>query len=46
MKKTDNLSGTDEDDDDDEKEDQNTFWLYSGTWILQRKEIVRKIDLH
>ena len=42
--------GDDEDADVDgdqdgyEEDDHNTFWWCRGTWILERKEIMRKIE--
>ena len=28
----------------DAEDDHNTFWWCRGTWILERKEIMRKIE--
>ena len=38
-------NGYEEDDEcGDGEDDENTFWWCHGTWILQRKEIMRKIE--
>ena len=37
--------GYEEDDEcADAEDDHNTFWWCRGTWILERKEIMRKIE--